>query len=192
MTVNILISKTFYEHPFADEIECKVKKAVIFFPELTEDITLIRFGHSKLGSKWAVAYADYNKKEIGFNVKWNISMQTIFHELGHFLQRSVKEIPSGEQACSIYALARMPEELVDDCEIPYIGYVPELKIPYYCQLGLKLRNENKERRYIKKLVEIIKIDSENFPERVRKGEVKFKEIPDAEYREFQLKLNETN
>jgi hypothetical protein len=192
MTADILISKTFYEHPFADEIECKVRQAIVFFPELTGDITLVRFGHSKIGSKWAVAYADYAKKEIGFNVKWNISMQTIFHELGHFLQRSIKEIPSGEQACSIYALARMPEELVDDCVIPYIGCVPESKIPYYCQLGLKLRNENKERRYIKKLVEIIKIDSESFPERVKTGEVKFKELSNEEYRKFQLELNETD
>jgi hypothetical protein len=39
---------------------------------------------------------------------------TLGHELMHLAQFNTKGIPSGERACDVYALARLPPRLIDD------------------------------------------------------------------------------
>jgi hypothetical protein len=39
---------------------------------------------------------------------------TIAHELMHLVQFNSKDIPSGERACDVYALARLPPEFIDE------------------------------------------------------------------------------
>lgn len=39
---------------------------------------------------------------------------TVAHELMHLVQFKSKDIPSGERACDVYALARIPPELIDE------------------------------------------------------------------------------
>ncbi len=39
---------------------------------------------------------------------------TVAHELMHLVQFNSKDIPGGERACDVYALARLPPELIDE------------------------------------------------------------------------------
>ena len=155
----IICSPTFHEHPYADEILKKVTKAIEYFPEITTPIQLAR--HGTKGANYAIAYVRWHGvviPEINFNIRFNSSMNTIFHEIGHVLQYSDREIPFGEESCSIFALARMPTDLVDSNKIPYIGLVPMDKVQYYCKMALDQRNNQKCRSYIKWLRERLRHD----------------------------------
>jgi hypothetical protein len=49
------------------------------------------------------------------NGKWKMpTYYTVAHELMHLVQFNSKDIPSGERACDIYALARIPPEFIDE------------------------------------------------------------------------------
>jgi hypothetical protein len=151
----------FGEHTCADDIEKRVLAALPYFPELDDvPITLCRFGTQGAS---AIALANYWKGKLGFNIEYCPSNVTIFHELGHFLQHHVKEIPSGEIAASIFGCSRMPREMVDSNCLPYVGLVPLDSMTLYCQRAILERNTNKNRRYIKWMLTRIQQDRDNFP-----------------------------
>lgn len=141
-------SSTFFEHPDADELINKVAKALNYFPEITFPITLSR--HGTRGAKFAIAYVDIHTgiPEINFNINYHCSMNTVFHELGHILQYFTSfDIPYGEQAASVFALARIPDSIIDSNRIPYIGLVPWYRVGDYCRMALDYRKTH--RNYIK-------------------------------------------
>ncbi len=47
--------------------------------------------------------------------KWRMPTHyTVAHELMHLVQFNSKDIPSGERACDVHALARLPPEFIDE------------------------------------------------------------------------------
>jgi hypothetical protein len=87
---------------------------------------------------------------------------TLWHELGHVAIRVRHEngedvAKTSEEFCSIYSLARMPSEVIDEGRIPYLGEpgVPSEEWPDICQRALEYRENN--RNYIQKCKEWLEI-----------------------------------
>jgi hypothetical protein len=98
------------ESGFSGEFKQKVLDVYSLFPELQEhEITcgLIRKGSHLLGTArgWSSQMA----------LQPNVGRMTIAHELTHLLQGN--GVPHGEKACDIWALARLPRDMLD--ERPY-------------------------------------------------------------------------
>jgi hypothetical protein len=87
---------------------------------------------------------------------------TLWHELGHVAIRVRHEngedvAKTSEEFCSIYSVARMPPEVIDEDRIPYLGNpgVPREEWPNICQRALEYREENHD--YIKQCKEWLEI-----------------------------------
>ncbi|AIF84776.1 hypothetical protein NTE_02734 [Candidatus Nitrososphaera evergladensis SR1] len=101
------------EAKFSGEFQERVLKVYGLFPELAEhDIKCgyIRKGMRLLGT----ARGWTTPKQI--SLQPNVGRMTIAHELTHLLQGS-DGVPHGEKACDIWAVARLPAEMLD--EQPY-------------------------------------------------------------------------
>lgn len=73
---------------------------------------------------------------------------TLAHELMHLAQFNSHGIPSGERACDIYALSRLPPELIDDSP-SYLVVPEEIRESWderYAQLAHKLSLEAIKKR----------------------------------------------
>ncbi|MEM3159265.1 MAG: hypothetical protein QXJ74_00615 [Nitrososphaera sp.] len=98
------------EAGFSGDFKQKVLNVYSLFPELQDDeITcgFIRKGSRLLGTArgWSGQIA----------LQPNVGRMTIAHELTHLLQGN--GVPHGEKACDIWALARLPRDMLD--ERPY-------------------------------------------------------------------------
>lgn len=74
---------------------------------------------------------------------------TLWHELGHVAIRVRYEngedvAKTSEEFCSIYSVARMPPEAIDENKIPYIGEpsVPREEWPGICKRALEYRTDH--------------------------------------------------
>ncbi|WP_324757068.1 hypothetical protein [Haloarcula montana] len=77
------------------------------------------------------------------------SFQTVYHELAHLAihirdQRGEDVPPTSEEFCSIFAIARMPPEFLDEDRIAYLGHpsAPQKEWPEICERALEYRDEN--------------------------------------------------
>jgi hypothetical protein len=166
--------KNFRYHPKQREILQKVKTSLEYFPEVTE----IKIGGFGRKGAEAVATAGYNDKSINFNILYNPSFVTIFHELGHHLQFK-KLAPNGEKAASVFGLARVPEHLVDSNYIPYIGRVPNDKIKAFCNAAINERVRGRK-QYIKWMED--EIEHQRKIHKWVLPDDSYKEIPDITYK----------
>ena len=145
----IIWMKSVTKHKFLEDLERMIPIALQHFPEI--EIVYVGISNPKRHHK---ACADVDNFLIRFRVDLRPSFVTIFHELMHLVQWDSDE-PKTEEYCSIYAMARMPNELVDD-PIPYIGgdFI-NLSLAQLCRDTVKYR-ESGRRNYIqflrKKLV----------------------------------------
>ena len=87
---------------------------------------------------------------------------TLWHELGHVAIRVRHEngedvAKTSEEFCSIYSVARMPPEVIDEDRVPYLGEpsVPREEWPDICQRALEYREER--RNYIQQCKEWLEI-----------------------------------
>lgn len=87
---------------------------------------------------------------------------TLWHELGHVAIRVRYEngedvAKTSEEYCSIYSVARMPPEAIDEDRVPYLGKpgVPREEWPGICQRALAYREDN--RNYIQQCKEWLEI-----------------------------------
>jgi hypothetical protein len=103
---------------FTNEFKKRIIDIFKYFPELHGEIVLVGW---IAPSGWARGSCWCSSASAGKSLK--ISLQpnernfTIAHEFTHLLQARKKEelrIPSGERACDIWALTRLPLELIDD------------------------------------------------------------------------------
>lgn len=97
------------EARFSGDFKQKILKVYSLFSELqNQEITcgFIRRGSYLLGTArgWA------SPKQIALQP--NVGRMTIAHELTHLLQGS--GVPHGEKACDIWALARLPNDMLDE------------------------------------------------------------------------------
>jgi hypothetical protein len=112
--------------------------------------------------------ADAKGKAFGYNrllclpPDENTTNITLWHELGHVAIRVRYEnnedvAKTSEEFCSIYSVARMPHEVIDEGRIPYLGEpsVPRKEWPEICQRALEYRQDNRD--YIQQCKEWLKI-----------------------------------
>ena len=96
------------EHQDRENILKLVNKAIKYFPDLNGTLYI-----GITTNNMCSASADKDNMLIRFNPKFKpVKVRTIFHEIMHL----VKTIPQTEEACDIFSLARIPEEMVVDGE----------------------------------------------------------------------------
>jgi hypothetical protein len=100
-----------------DELARRLQKLYPFFPEMTVEIKvgITRFydglafqSNSGKVRLWVNVYRS-RKKGWVYPTHW-----TLAHEMMHLAQFNDSSIPGGERACDVFALARLPTELIDD------------------------------------------------------------------------------
>jgi hypothetical protein len=108
---------------FTDVFKQRIFDVFKYFPELHNEIVCVGciapHGWAR-GCCYPTATAD---KPLKISLQPNEKNFTIAHEFTHLLQARKKEepgIPSGERACDVWALTRLPLELIDDYP-SYIG-----------------------------------------------------------------------
>ena len=130
----------------------RINQALDYFPELhmrTIHIGIIEYNRDKCD-----AAADIDNHIIQFNMDrlqhpdeyegWNV---VIFHELMHMVQY-ISDTSKSEEHCSIHAMARMPNHLVDVDYISYIGNGNKNYNADICRKAVKYKESGK-RGYIK-------------------------------------------
>ena len=110
---------------FTNEFKKRITEIFKYFPELHNEIVLVGWiaprGWAR-GSCCLCSSASASKP-LKISLQPNEKNFTIAHEFTHLLQARRKEelqIPSGERACDIWALTRLPLESIDDYP-SYIG-----------------------------------------------------------------------
>jgi len=91
---------------------------------------------------------------------------TLWHELGHVAIRVRHEdgedvSKTSEEFCSIYSVARMAPEVIDEDRIPYLGQpsAPREEWPTLCRQALQYREENgANSHYIKRCKELLGVE----------------------------------
>ncbi|MEO9363707.1 MAG: hypothetical protein ABI348_07390, partial [Nitrososphaera sp.] len=102
------------EAKFSGEFQERILKVYTLFPELKDDE--IKCGYIRRGTRLlGTARGWATPKQI--SLQPNVGRMTIAHELTHLLQGNGNGVPHGEKACDIWALARLPSEMLD--EQPY-------------------------------------------------------------------------
>jgi hypothetical protein len=109
---------------FTNEFKQRIIDVFKYFPELHNEIVLVGWiaprGWAR-GSCWCSNTSAGKPPKI--SLQPNERNFTIAHEFTHLIQARKKEdlqIPSGERACDVWALTRLPLELIDDYP-SYIG-----------------------------------------------------------------------
>ena len=123
-----------------------------YFPEISHVYVGITNGNHH------VACADQANNLVSFSPERRPTYVTIFHELMHLVQYHAPDMPSkSEEFCSIYAMARMPEHLVDKPEIPYIvaDFPYSGLLPGLCRKATRYRAKGNRDyvRYLKRKLE---------------------------------------
>jgi hypothetical protein len=113
---------------FTNEFKKRIIDIFKYFPELHNEIVLVGWiaphGWAR-GSCWCSKAS--TSKPLKISLQPNERNFTIAHEFTHLLQARKKEelqIPSGERACDVWALTRLPLELIDD----YPSYIGNYRI----------------------------------------------------------------
>ena len=109
---------------FADKFKLQIANVFQYFPELQSETIYVGWiaphGWAR-GCCYSTCATTNRRLKIGLQP--NERNFTIAHEFTHLLQATKKEelaIPTGEKACDIWALTRLPLDLIDDYP-SYIG-----------------------------------------------------------------------
>ena len=144
----------------------RINQAPDYFPELhmrTIHIGIIEYEKDKYE-----AAADVENHIILFSVNrlkhpnryedWN---WIIFHELMHMVQ-FVQNTSKSEEYCSIHAMARMPDNLIDSDEVTYVGMGDRRHNADICRKAMKFRESGKRGyiKYTKKLLAEVAINDQ--------------------------------
>ena len=109
---------------FTNKFKQRIIDIFKYFPELHNEIVLVGWiaPHGWARGSCCCSSVSTNKP-LKISLQPNERNFTIAHEFTHLLQARKKEelqIPSGERACDVWALTRLPLELIDDYP-SYIG-----------------------------------------------------------------------
>lgn len=150
--------------PFSKHIRRQMQRALQDFPELVgEVVTVARLRPDDL-ENGTNARAGMLNRIVYVPTERPTSFATIYHELGHLAiqirDERGEDVPTtSEEYCSIFSVARMPPELVDEEYIAYLGSprVPQEKWPNICQQALEYRENH--RNYIQQCKKWLGVDS---------------------------------
>ena len=100
-----------------EEVDRRVRRLYPYFPEMKRKLTIgltrsydgLAFQSDDGTVKLMLDVRKARNGDYKAPTYW-----TIAHELMHLAQFNVKGIPSGERACDLYALARLPPKYIDD------------------------------------------------------------------------------
>jgi hypothetical protein len=100
-----------------DEVERRVRRLHPYFPEMKRKLTIgltraydgLAFQSDDGTVKLMLDIRKARSGDYKAPTYW-----TVAHELMHLAQFNVKDIPSGERACDLHALARLPPKYIDD------------------------------------------------------------------------------
>jgi hypothetical protein len=111
---------------FSQKFKQRIIEVFKYFPELQDQVVHVGWiaprGWAR-GSCCITSSTAFTDKKLKINLQPNERNFTIAHEFTHLLQARKKEelqIPSGERACDVWTLTRLPSELLDDYP-SYIG-----------------------------------------------------------------------
>ena len=94
------ITRPLARHPRRDELNERVRRALVYFPELNDQ--LITVGVTRVADGMAI----YEDMTVRFDVRRRVpGFYTIGHELTHLLQ-ALKRVPEGEVQCDIWTVAK--------------------------------------------------------------------------------------
>lgn len=138
------------EKQFSPSFRHRILQVHSLFPELQE--REIKCGFIRKGSVLAGSAISWARPQrIAFQS--SASSTTIAHELVHLVQGN-KIIPHGEKACDIWALARLPVEMIDERPYYLLGHWSTSRwmrhkesVRQLCIRAIEVRN--KDRAYIK-------------------------------------------
>ncbi len=109
---------------FTNEFKKRIVDIFKYFPELHKEIVLVGWIAPHGWARGSCCCSSVStSKPLKISLQPNERNFTIAHEFTHLLQARKKEelqIPSGERACDVWALTRLPLELIDDYP-SYIG-----------------------------------------------------------------------
>jgi hypothetical protein len=109
---------------FTNEFKKRIIDIFKYFPELHKEIVLVGWIAPHGWARGSCCCSSVStSKPLKISLQPNERNFTIAHEFTHLLQARKKEelqIPSGERACDVWALTRLPLELIDDYP-SYIG-----------------------------------------------------------------------
>jgi hypothetical protein len=108
---------------FTDHYKQRIVDIFKFFPEIHNEIVYVGCISPHGWARGCCCVNAGTDKPLKISLQPNETNFTIAHEFTHLLQVRRKEelrIPSGEKACDVWALTRLPVELIDDYP-SYIG-----------------------------------------------------------------------
>ena len=150
----VILLKSMDNHIDKNVVKERIEIALKYFPELADETIYVGI----LSKDYVNGCADSLNRIIKFPVNEIPSFVTVFHELAHLaIQKRVEQgerLPlTSEEFCSIFAMSRMPPELIDENRIPYLGIpkIPMEYVPALCKKALEYRE--KHRDYIRWLRE---------------------------------------
>lgn len=150
-----------------DDVDVKFERALQDFPELISETVSIGYLDQDDVEDGTKGRAWFNNRLIFLPAKQWTSFITVYHELGH-LGIAVRDdrgedVPkTSEEFCSIFAMTRMPVELIDEHRIPYLGEpsVPKEEWPEICEDALEYREERgANSHYIQRCKEWLEVKS---------------------------------
>jgi hypothetical protein len=109
---------------FADKFKLRIINVFNYFPELHKETVYVGWIAPRGWARGCCYYPSATtNRRLKIGLQPNERNFTIAHEFTHLLQATKKEelgIPTGERACDIWALTRLPLDLIDD-HPSYIG-----------------------------------------------------------------------
>ena len=157
--VRFVFLRSMRQYRWRRELGIMLREAAKFFPELDDETIYVGVLD---GPETHLGRADSVNNIVFFNPKVRPSYVVVFHELAHLvvakLRREGVNVPKTEEYISVFACARMPNELFDTDHLAYI-YEPipkehTHKIPDLCREALRYREHRRD--YIKYLRNRIK------------------------------------
>ena len=156
--ISIIPLESFGKHPQAEAIKAIMIEAVKYFPELEGQAVYLGVC-DVLRHEDNIASCDIENSLIRFSNQEQITFVTVFHELMHIVQYQNK-FPRTEESCSVHAMARMPEELIDSDCIPYLGTGDRKTNGIVCRNAIAYKNSGK-RNYISYAMKALEKMNEN-------------------------------
>jgi hypothetical protein len=144
----VILLKSMDNHRYKDVIKERIEIALKYYPELSHETIYVGILSEK---DYAKGRADSLNKIIKFPVNEIPSFVTVFHELAHLairkrVEQGEKLPTTSEEFCSIFAMSRMPPELIDEDRVPYLGIpkIPIRYIPALCKKALEYRKRHRD------------------------------------------------